>query len=107
KAIPAAVEQIRDNLRAPLPRSYLEIGLTIFGGLATYYEREVPGVFAAVKDPRLQREFSAANDAAARAAKGMAAWLESRRTAATDDFALGAERFREMLWMTERVDVPL
>jgi hypothetical protein len=107
KAIPAAVEQIRDNLRSPLPRSYLEIGLTIFGGLATYYEREVPGVFAAVEDPRLQREFSAANDAAARATKGMAAWLESRRTAAADDFALGAERFREMLWMTERVDVPL
>jgi hypothetical protein len=107
KAIPGAVWQIRDNLHSPLPRSYLEIGLIIFGGLAAYYEREVPEVFAAVNDQRLQKEFRAANEAATQAMKGMAAWLETQRTTATDDFALGAERFREMLWMTERVDVPL
>lgn len=107
KAIPGAVEQIRDNLHPPLPRNYLNIGLTIFGGLAAYYEREVPAVFAAVNDPRLQKEFRTANAAAAQAMKGMVAWLETKRTTATDDFALGAERFREMLWMTERVDVSL
>lgn len=107
KAIPGAVEQIRNNLRPPLPRNYLDIGLTIFGGLAAYYEREVPAVFAAVNEPRLQKEFRTVNGAAAQAMKGMVAWLETKRTTATDDFALGAERIREMLWMTERVDVPL
>lgn len=107
KVIPGAVGQIRDNLRSPLARSHLDIGLTIFGGLATYYEREVPAVFAAVKDPRLQKEFRTVNAAAAQAMKGMVAWLETKRSTATDDFALGAELFREMLRVTERVDVPL
>ena len=107
RAIPVAVGQIRDNLRPPLPRSYLDIGRTIFGGLAAYYETEVPAVFAAVSDPKLQREFRSVNAAASQAMKGMAAWLETRRATGIDDFALGAERFREMLRMTERVDVPL
>jgi hypothetical protein len=107
KAIPGAVGQIRDNLRLPLARSHLNIGLTIFGGLAAYYETEVPAVFAVVKDSRLQKEFRSANGAAAQAMKDMASWLEAKRSTATDDFALGAENFREMLRMTERVDVPL
>lgn len=107
KAIPAAVGQIRENLEAPLPRSYLELGRTIFGGLAAYYEKEVPALFAAVNDPQLQKEFTAANAAAGQAMKGLVAWLEAGRSEATDDFALGADRLREMLWMTERVDVSL
>jgi Bacterial protein of unknown function (DUF885) len=107
KAIPGAVGQIRDNLRSPLARNHLNIGLTIFGGLADYYKSEVPAAFAAVNDPKLQKEFHTANAAAAQAMKGMVAWLETKRATATDDFALGAEKFREMLWMTERVDVPL
>ncbi|HXE96337.1 MAG TPA: DUF885 domain-containing protein [Dongiaceae bacterium] len=107
RAVPAAAGQIRDNLKPPLARNYLDIGLTIFGGLAVYYETEVPAAFAAVKDQRLQKEFRTANAAAAQAMRGLAAWLETQRATASDDFALGAERFREMLWMTERVDVPL
>jgi len=107
RAIPGAVGQIRDNLSLPLARSHLDIGLTSFSRLASYYEREVPAVFAAVKDPRLQKEFRTSNAAAAQAMKSMAAWLETKRATASDDFALGAERFREMLWKTERVDVPL
>jgi len=107
RAIPGAAGQIRANLRTPLPRSFIDIGRTVFGGLASYYESEAPTVFAAVKDPQLQQEFRTANAAAAQAMKGLAAWLEANRGSATDDFALGAERFREMLRMTERVDVSL
>ena len=42
KAVPAAVEHIRNNLRTPLPRTYLEVGRIVFGGLASYYE-VIPG----------------------------------------------------------------
>lgn len=107
RAIPAAVGKIRDNLRSPLPRTYIDIGRTLFGGLASYYENEAPSVFASVNDPKLQKEFRAVNDAAAQAMKSLVAWLETQRTTAADGFALGPERFREMLWMTERVDAPL
>ena len=37
----------------------------------------------------------------------LTAWLESQRATATDDFALGAPEFLEMLRQTERVDIPL
>ena len=38
---------------------------------------------------------------------GLADWLESQRPRATQDFALGAERFAQMLRDTEMVDTPL
>jgi hypothetical protein len=107
RAVPAAAEQIRGTLRPPLARSHIDIGITIFGGLASFYEKEVPSVFASVRDPLLQRDFRAANRTAARAMRDLVTWLEAQRASATDDFALGPERFREMLWKTERVDLPL
>ena len=107
KAVPTAVEQIRGNLRTPLPRTYVDIGRKFFGGFASYYENDVPAVFAAVDDPQLQAEFRAANVSAIRAMKELDAWFEAQQTSATDDFALGSELFREMLWATERVNVPL
>jgi hypothetical protein len=39
--------------------------------------------------------------------KDLVAWLKTQRANATDDFALGPERFRKMLWMTEKVNVSL
>jgi hypothetical protein len=107
KAVPRAAGQMRDNLKPPLPRSYIEIGRTIFGGLASFYEKDVPAVFASVKDARLREKFHAANEGAVRAMKEIVAWLDDLMKTATDDFALGPERLQEMLRTTERVDVPL
>ena len=39
--------------------------------------------------------------------EGLKHWLEGERRHATQDFALGAPLFLEMLKATERVDVPL
>src|SRR6185369_2638424 len=50
--IPRAARQVRDNLRTPLPRSYIRIGHIGAGGLAAFYENDVPGIFAPVKDAR-------------------------------------------------------
>lgn len=107
KAVPAATVQIRSNLRTPLPRTYVDIGKTAFGGLATYYETDVPTVFASVADQQLQADFKAANGAAAKAMKDLAAWFDSQSATATDAFALGPELFSKMLRETERVDVSL
>jgi len=107
KAVPAAIQQIRANLRLPLPRSYVKIGRTSIGGLADFYAKDVPAVFASVNDQNLQTDFRAANDGAIKAVKDFDAWLASQEATATDSFALGAEKFGEMLKATERVDVPL
>lgn len=107
RAIPRAAAQIRANLRMPMPRTVLQYGIDSFGGLAEYYRNDVPGVFAAVDDPRLQAAFAEANAAATAAMEELSDWLKSNRATATEDYALGPELFRQMLYDTERVDVPL
>ena len=107
KAVPTAVDQIRKNLRTPLPRTFVNIGHTSFGGLISFYEKDVPPIFASVKDEQLRKEFKEANDGAIKAMKEMDGWLKTEEATATNDFALGAEKFSEMLKATERVDVPL
>ena len=60
-----------------------------------------------LKTPSLQAEFEEANRAAIEAMRELDGWFQSLEDGATDDFAMGAERFVEMLWATERVDVGL
>jgi hypothetical protein len=107
KAIPAALEQIRKNLRTPLPKTFVNIGHTTYGGLISFYQKDVPAIFASVKDEQLQKDFKAANDSAIKAMKDIDGWFKSQEATATTNFALGAEKFSEMLKATERVDVPL
>jgi hypothetical protein len=107
RAIPTAIDQIRQNLRRPLPKTFVNIGHTTYGGLISFYEKDVPAIFASVKDEQLQKDFKEANDGAIKAMKDIDGWFKSQEVSATNDFALGAEKFSEMLKATERVDVPL
>jgi uncharacterized protein (DUF885 family) len=106
-AIPRAVAQIQSNLRMPMARTVLQYGIDSFGGLADYYRTDVPVAFAAVEDAALQAEFAAANEAAAAAMQELTDWLQSNLASATEEFALGPELFRQMLYDTERVDISL
>lgn len=107
KAVPTAVEQIRKNLQTPMPRTFVNIGHTSFGGLVSFYEKDVPAIFASVKDEQLQSDFKQANAGAIKAMKDIDEWFKSLEATANDDFALGAAKFSEMLMATERVDTPL
>jgi len=107
RAVPAAAAQIQNNLRTPLPRVYLEIGQTTFGGLAKYYEKDVPIVFASVTDAEALANFRVANSGAIKAMRDLDAWLKTQETSATDSSAIGPEKFSEMLKATERVEIPL
>lgn len=107
KAVPVALQQIRSNLKLPLPRTYIKIGRTTIGGLADFYAKDVAAVFASVKDDQLQKDFKTANEAAIKAIKDFDSWLAQQEPSARDNFALGAEKFSRMLKATEGVDVPL
>lgn len=107
RAVPNAADQIRGNLKMPMPVSFIDMGVSGFGGLAQYYVTDARAAFADVKDPALQQQLVEASDAAAKAMKGLADWLESNRGASTQDFALGKERFLRMLKTTEGVDIDL
>ena len=107
KTVPNAAAQIRANLRTPMPRPWIDYGVNAFAGFAEFYDKDVAPVYAEVADAALQAELKQANTAAATAMRDLAAWLESARPSATDDFAIGAEKFSRMLEATEGVGVPL
>src|SRR5436309_441140 len=110
RQVPRAAEQVRANLRTPLPRTYAELGEMSFGGLAGYYESDVPVVFAAVDDPDLQRQMREANAEAARAMRELGAWFHDQippAGEASGEFRLGADLYGRRRSATERVDVPL
>src|SRR6266576_275578 len=107
RAIPNTLEQIRKNLRTPLPKTFVNIGHTNFGGLVSFYQKDVPGIFASVKDEQLQKDFKDANDGAVKAMQDIDAWFKTQEATATTNFQLGADKFSEMLKATEDVDVPL
>jgi hypothetical protein len=105
--LPAAVAHIRTNLRTPMPSAYARIGNGRIAGLADYLEKDVPTVFAGVKDSSLEREFVAANAAAVKALRELATWFTQEEARGTDRFAIGPELFAEMLRMTEGIELSL
>ena len=105
--VPQAAEQIRANLATPMPRTYVELGIASFGGLADYFVGDLVKAFADVEDAALQEAFAAAREPAREAMQGLRTWLEGERESATDDFALGPEMFRQMIRETEGVDIDL
>jgi hypothetical protein len=107
KALPGYLATMRANLRPPLARPYIETAIGIFGGLSDYLENDVPTVFAEVTDQALNDDFRVANQAAVAALGETVAWLQGQRDKATGNFALGEERFLEMLRRTEGVDITL
>ena len=105
--VPRAVSQIRHNLRTPMPRTFVDVGVTVFGGLASFMEDDVPKVFAEVGDEELRERFESANRASAESMRELEQWIQAQGSSATDAFALGADLFAEMLIDTEGVDIPL
>ena len=105
--LPNWLQTMQSNLEPPLPAPYVETSHRIFSGMADYLENTVPGLFAAVEDEQLQRQFAAANTTAAEAVRQTARWLDGLKATATDDYALGEEKFLQMLSATQGVDITL
>nr|MBA3786907.1 DUF885 domain-containing protein [Acidobacteriota bacterium] len=105
--VPNALVQIKTNLKMPMAKTLVKIGRTTIGGLADFYSKDVPTVFASVKDEQSQKDFKEANDAAIKAVKDFDAYLAEQEKSANDNFALGADKFKQMLKATEGVDIDL
>ena len=104
--IPTAAEQIKANLKLPLPKTFVKLGSAGFGGFATSYTGDAKAAFASVKDEALQKEYDVAAAKAATAMKDLAGYVGSQP--GTDGgYELGAEKFANMVKKTEGVDVPL
>jgi hypothetical protein len=105
--VPRVLAAMQQNLSTPLPRSFVEVGLQVFGGLGPYLEKDVLPIFASVADPARQAALRDATALAVKSVREAVAYLEAQKAGATEAYALGPALFREMLWATERVDTPL
>jgi hypothetical protein len=107
RAIPKLVADIQENLKGPLPKTYIELGIADFGGFADFYAKNVAPIFAAVSDPELQKQLTDADTNAATAMNNLKTYLIGLRKTATDKFPLGKDLFAEMVKDTERVEIPV
>lgn len=107
KNVPAALQQVKSNMKLPMAMNLIKIGRQTIGGLADFYEKDVPKVFESVSDEQSQKDFKNANDAAIKAVRDFDAWLGEQEKAANNNFALGADKFKLMLKQTEGVDIDL
>jgi uncharacterized protein (DUF885 family) len=107
RAIPKMAADIQANLQGPLPKTFVELGISDFGGFADFYTKDVPPIFAAVSDPDLQKQLTDADTNAAIAMTNLKNYLLGQRKTATDKFPLGKELFAQMLKDTELVDLPI
>ena len=107
RGIPKLVTDIQANLQGPLPKTYVELGITDFGGFAEFFSKKAAATFASVTDPDLQKQLTDANANAATAMNNLKIYLIGLRKTATDKFPLGKDLFAEMVKDTERVDLPI
>jgi hypothetical protein len=107
KSVPLALQQIKENLRGPLAKPLIAIGKIEIGGMANFFQSDVPKIFAAELKGTAATEFESANSAAIRAVGEFAAWLDERDKTADGEFALGAEKFQAMVRETEGVNLSL
>jgi uncharacterized protein (DUF885 family) len=107
RGVPKMVKDIQDNLKGPLPKPYIEIGIANFGGYVDFFKKDVAAVFASVSDPGLQKDLTEADDNASQAMANLRDYLIGLRKTGTDAFPLGKELYAQMLKDTEQVDVPV
>jgi uncharacterized protein (DUF885 family) len=90
-----------------MDKNLVAIGRQTIGGLADFLAKDVVKVFEPVQDAQLQADFKSANDGAVKAIKDFDAWLGEQSKTANTSYALGPEKFKQMVKQTEGVDVDL
>jgi hypothetical protein len=105
--VPKIAKDIQDNLKGPLPRTYIELGISNFGGYVDFYKKDVTPVFASVSDPALQKDLAEADENASNAMANLRDYLVGLRKTANDKFPLGKDLFAQMVKDTEQVDEPI
>lgn len=103
--LPAYLADMRATIDGPIPRTWVETALGMYGGLDQFFGSAVPAIFADVADEQRQARLREGLKNARAALQETVAWLNAAEQ--DENFALGPERYRRMLWVTERVDTPL
>jgi hypothetical protein len=106
EGVPAAAAAIKGNLKGPIPEALVTYGTSAFSGYADFYGKDVLSAFADVKDDALQARLKDAAGKASTAMADLSTWLKGQE-GKDASFALGPDKFAQMLNDTEAVNVPL
>jgi uncharacterized protein (DUF885 family) len=105
--IPNILIAAKTNLNDVLPKPYVELAIQIARGSSDFLKKNLVVAVSGLKDEQIRAAFQDANRRAANALADYAAWLERQKLPkASQDFALGEEKFRRLLAQTELVDLP-
>ncbi|HYA70845.1 MAG TPA: DUF885 domain-containing protein [Thermoplasmata archaeon] len=105
-SVPALLEGAKRRLQPHLPKPFVTLSIQIAGGLPAHFaEGEA---FARTGSEELGDEVQKAREGAEAAVRAFAEWLQRERLPyATDEFALGRERFQRLLWVREGLTMPV
>jgi uncharacterized protein (DUF885 family) len=108
RLVPTIYAAARANLENPAPEHTL-LALRMAKGSVGFFESSTrTWARSATTDAALLADFTSANDAALAATRDFAAWLERDLTPRSHGvFALGADKYRELLRLQEMVETPL
>ena len=107
KQVPAVFQAARQNLKNP-PPIYVDVALEQIPGIISFFQKDVPEAFKAVKDQALLAQFHASNQKVMDELKSYQEWLQKvLKPQAHGDFRIGAENYRRKLLYDEDVDIPL
>jgi uncharacterized protein (DUF885 family) len=108
RQVPDVLATARATLRPPLPRPFVDTALDVYQGTIAYLEGELPAAVQPVGPGETLAAFERANTAAVGAVRAFLQYLsDDIRPRATDDFAIGGDRFATMLRLGEMVDIDL
>ena len=104
-----ATEQIQNNFtnEPTLSRAHIEIAKDVFGGFADFMKTDAPKGFENVKDEKLWQNFYRESEKTINTLNQFVKWLDSKIPSATDSFAMGSEKYSQMLYATDRLSMPL
>jgi uncharacterized protein (DUF885 family) len=101
---PKLMAAARTNLDESLPRPYVETAIDQADGSADFLGTDLVNALKEVQDPQLMAEFNAANGRAIAELRGFATYLkEQKLPKATDNFALGREKYMRLLQCGEMI----
>jgi len=104
---PATFAAARANLERSLPRPFVQTAIQIAEGSAQFLQKDLVEALAGFKNEILRARFNLANERAAAEVRAYAKWLEESHVPnANDDYALGREKFTQMLRDGELIDLP-
>ncbi|MFT4629387.1 MAG: hypothetical protein ACI9WC_001367 [Arenicella sp.] len=109
RALPMALQQIDENLSAPIAKPYSQYGANRFRGMADFMTTQVPQIFAGVINDDNSHEFNHVLQTAINSLNNLAFNLEARAASKVSpaSFAIGPLLFEKMLLQTEGINLSL